>query len=88
MANDPIQELSKQALLLRMEYEAEKEAYKLQTEQYGVSRKVKQGVCWFPVRCGQSYYNSLNQLVVELFRTTDKQVEHNIEYGKPVSFFT
>ena len=74
MANDPIQELSKQALLLRMEYEAEKEAYKLQTEQYGVSRKVKQGVCWFPVRCGQSYYNSLNQLVVELFRTTDKQV--------------
>lgn len=88
MANDPIQELSKQALLLRMEYEAEKEAYKLQTEQYGVSRKVKQGVCWFPVRCGQSYYNSLNQLVIELFRTTDKQVEHNFEYGKPVCFFT
>ena len=25
MANDPIQELSKQALLLRMEYEAEKD---------------------------------------------------------------
>jgi len=88
MAKDPIQELSKQALLLRMEYEAEKEAYKLQTEQYGVSRKVKQGVCWFPVRCGQSYYNSLNQLVVELFRTTDKQIEHNFEYGKPVCFFT
>jgi len=88
MAKDPIQELSKQALLLRMEYEAEKEAYKLQTEQYGISRKVRQGVCWFPVRCGQSYYNSLNQLVVELFRTTDKQVEHSFEYGKPVCFFS
>lgn len=88
MTKDPIQELSKQALLLRMEYEAEKEAYRLQTEQHGIYRKVKQGVCWFPVRCGQSYYNSLNQLVVEVFRTTDKNIEHSFEYGKPVCFFS
>ena len=88
MANDPIQELRKQVQLLQMEYEAEKESFRIQTEQYGVNRKIKQGVCWFPVHCGQSYYNSLNQLVVEIFRTNDKNVEHNFEYGKPVCFFS
>lgn len=88
MSKDPIQELSKQALLLRMEYEAEKEAYKLQTEKYGINRKIKQGVCWFPVKCGQSYYNSLNQLVVEIFRTSGSHEEHSFEYGRPVCFFS
>lgn len=88
MAKDPIQELSRQVLLLRMEYEAEKEAYRLQTLQHGISKKVKQGVCWFPLQCGQSYYNSLNQLVLEVLRTKDKNIEHGFEYGKPVCFFS
>mgnify|MGYP003292511459 CR=1 FL=1 len=83
-----IQELSRHSMLLRMEYEAEKEAYLKQTKEMGVPRKVKRGTCWYPVRIGQSYYNSLNQLVVELHRTQDKDIEHSFEYGKPVTFFT
>lgn len=83
-----IQELSRQASLLRMEYEAEKDSFLKQTQEMGVLRKVRRGMCWYPVHVGQSYYNSLNQQVVELHRTQDKDVEHGFEYGKPVMFFT
>ena len=37
---------------------------------------------------GRSYYNSLNQLVIEIERREDKETEHNFEYGRPVCFFT
>lgn len=75
-------------MLLRMEYEAEKESFLKQTQEMGVPRKVKRGMCWYPVNVGQVYYNSLNQQVMELFRTQDKDIEHCFEYGKPVMFFT
>jgi len=80
--------LGRQASLLRIEYEAEKEAYLLQSKTMPVQRKVKRGICWYPVKCGQAYYNSLNQLVIEIFRTADRDVEHSFEYGRPVCFFT
>ena len=80
--------LARQASLLRIEYEEEKEAYLVQSRTMPVQRKIKRGICWYPVRCGQAYYNSLNQLVVEILRTSDRDVEHSFEYGRPVCFFT
>ncbi len=80
--------LARQASLLRIEYEEEKEAYLVQSKTMPVQRKIKRGICWYPVRCGQAYYNSLNQLVVEILRTSDRDVEHSFEYGRPVCFFT
>ncbi len=74
--------------LLRLEYEHEKEAYRQQTEVMGVARKVKRGIAWYPLSVGRSYYNSLNQLVVEVSRTEDTDIEHNFEYGRPICFFT
>ena len=72
-----------------MEYAAEKEAYRQQTEKMGLQRKVKRGDAWWPVRMGKSYYNSLNQLVVEIIRQgDDNEIEHNFEFGKPVCFFS
>ncbi|MBR5466936.1 MAG: AAA family ATPase [Bacteroidaceae bacterium] len=53
----------------------------------GVQKKVRRGMCWFPLSVSRSYYNSLDQLVVELRRTTDLDVEHQFEPGKPVCFF-
>ena len=82
-----IQSLRQQRLLLEIEYHTEKEAYRRQTEAIGLQRKVKRGDAWYPIRGGRSYYNSLNQLVVEVFRTQDTDVEHNFEYGRPVCFF-
>ena len=83
----PILLLQKQRALLQMEYDAEKEEFRRQTETLGVRRKVKRGDCWLPLRIGRSYYNSLNQLVVEVFRTADTDVEHNFEFGRQVMFF-
>ena len=83
-----IQELTQQRLLLQMEYAAEKDAYRKQTEEMGLQRKVKRGDAWFPLKMGKSYYNSLNQLVVEVHRQgDDDEIEHNFEFGKPVAFF-
>ena len=83
----PILLLQKQRALLQMEYDAEKEEFRRQTETLGVRRKMKRGDCWLPLRIGRSYYNSLNQLVVEVFRTADTDVEHNFEFGRQVMFF-
>ena len=85
--NSPTLHLQRQQLLLRMEYEYEKEEFRRQTEAMGVARKVKRGLCWYPATAGRSYYNSLNQLAMEFTRTEDTDIEHNFEYGRPVCFF-
>ena len=87
MAESPILHLQHQQLLLRMEYEYEKQEFQRQTETMGVARKVKRGMCWFPCTAGRSFYNSLNQLVIEITRSEDTDIEHGFEYGKPVCFF-
>lgn len=73
---------------LKREYEYEKEQFCRQTELMGVGRKVKRGMCWYPLRLGRSYYNALNQLVIEVERREDLEIEHLFEYGRPVCFFT
>lgn len=83
----PIQALMRQRALLQMEYYAEKEAFRKQTETIGITRKVKRGDAWFPVKVGKSFYNSLNQNALEIARTTDLEIEHNFEFGRPVAFF-
>lgn len=74
--------------LLQMEYAYEKEQFRQQTELMGIGRKIKRGMCWYPINVGLSYYNALNQLVVEVERREDKEIEHLFEYGRPVCFFT
>ena len=85
---DAIQALTQQRLLLQLEYNVEKEAFRRQTEEAGIERKVEQGDAWWPLRMGRSYYNSMNQLVVEVYREADQDIEHHFEFGRPVMFFT
>ena len=86
----PLLELQRQRHLLQMEYEEEKKAFDQKVDAIGMQRRLKRGDAWWPVRVVRSYYNSLNQFCIELHRTTqtDEDIEHNFEYGKPVSFFT
>ena len=86
-AVSPILELQKQRVLLQAEYEAERQEFQRQTETMGLGRKVKRGDCWWPLQVGRSYYNSLNQLVVDVCRNEDTDIEHNFEYGRQVMFF-
>ena len=78
--------------LLQMEYDSEKEEFRVQSEKMGIKRKIHRGICWYPVEAGRSYYNSLNQFVVEIVKKdhdeTDEDIEHLFEYGKPVQFFS
>lgn len=76
--------------LLQMEYNSEKDEFRVQSEKMGVQRKIHRGICWYPVEAGRSYYNSLNQFVVEIVkkRHEEEDIEHLFEYGKPVQFFS
>lgn len=84
----PVLYLQHQYELLQIEYEYEKEQFKQQTELMGIGRKIKRGMCWYPLNLGRNYYNALNQLVIEVERREDKDIEHQFEYGRPVCFFT
>ena len=88
MQTTAIQELQRQKMLLQMEYYTEKEAFRKQTEAMGLLRKVKRGDAWFPLSVGRSYYNSMNQMALEVRRTADQDIEHNFEFGRPAIFFT
>ena len=80
--------LQHQLEMLKKEYDCEKQQFEHQTEAMGLGRKIKRGMCWYPVTLGRSYYNALNQLVVEVYRQEDREIEHVFEYGRPVTFFT
>ena len=82
-----IQALNQQRLLLQLEYQVEKETFRRQTEQTGIERMVQRGDAWYPVRLGRSYYNSMNQLALEVYREGEPDTDHNFEYGRPVIFF-
>ena len=82
-----IQDLVRQRALLQKEYDYEREQFQRQTKNMGVRSKVTRGLCWFPLHVGRSYFNSLDQLVLEVERTEDLDIEHQFEPGKPVCFF-
>ena len=95
MAESPIKILTRQRVLLQAEYTYEKEEFQRLTEATGIDSKVRRGVAWYPLTLGRSYHNSLDQLVVEVFRegtgTKEEPKEEDIslfEPGKPVCFFT
>ncbi|MBR1414340.1 MAG: AAA family ATPase [Prevotella sp.] len=78
-------------MLLQMEYDAEKESFQQAQQARGVERLLARGDAWFPLRVSRSYYNSLNQLCVEVFRQPTEEdeelMDHNFEFGRPVQFF-
>ncbi|MDE6096709.1 MAG: AAA family ATPase [Muribaculaceae bacterium] len=85
--NSAIQALLEQRRLLQLEYESEKGAFTRLTEKIGVTRLSDRGNAWFPLRLCRSYYNSLDQRILEVTRESVDDADHNFEYGKPVSLF-
>ena len=86
--NNSILELQKLQTLLHMEHDFEREQFMEQSNKMSVQRKIKRGICWWPIRTGRSFYNSLNQLTIEIYRTEDDEIESVFEFGKTVNFFT
>ena len=94
MAESPITILQRQRALLQAEYAYEKEEFQRLTEATGVERKVQRGMAWYPLTLGRSYHNSLDQLVVEVSRSSaaeaaeERDEPSQFEPGKPVCFFS
>ena len=86
--DNPIQYLMRLRALLATEYNCEKEEFRRQTEAAGIERKVKRGDAWWPANVGRSWYNAINQTVVELTRADGDDTAHNFEPSRPVCFFT
>lgn len=87
----------KQLFLLKEEQAYERAEYRREMETQGIRRRIKRGNCWWPVRFGRSYYNSLDRLVVEICNEGESVQgekaeagvpEHNFEYGKSICFFS
>ncbi|MDE6695706.1 MAG: AAA family ATPase [Muribaculaceae bacterium] len=85
----PIQALQEQRRLLQIEYEEEKKAFSDVTARIGITRLADRGNAWLDIAVVRSFYNSLNQRVIEITRSdSDSENDHNFEYGRPVAFFT
>lgn len=84
----PIQALQEQRRLLQIEYDEEKKSFSEITARIGLKRLAERGNAWMPIRISRTFYNSLNQRVVEITRSeSDSDDDHNFEYGRPVAFF-
>ena len=87
MSENVVSLLTRQRALLQKEDEYELAECRRQTEASGVEHKVARGLAWYPLSLGRSYYNSLDQFVVEVAKTAD-DIDHQFEPGKPVCFFS
>lgn len=84
--DNALKALTEQRRLLQMEYEAEKRAYSSITEKIGLRRLAERGDAWMDIRIDRVYYNSLNQRILEVFRSIDTEEDHHFEFGRPVAF--
>ena len=86
-----IQCLLEQKRLLQIEYEEEKNSFTKITEAAGIEKLRARGNAWTDIKVVRTFYNSLNQRVIEIQRssaTADEDDDHNFEYGRPVIFFS
>ena len=87
--NVAIKALKRQKFLLQIEYEEEKAAFTKLSEQTGIGKLKTRGDAWLDIQFDRSFYNSLNQKVVEIHRQeTEEEEDYNFEYGRPVMFFS
>lgn len=84
---NPLSHLSRHRELLVVEYRNELEQFRMSISRMPLFVRVRRGICWFPLRLGRSYYNSLNQYILEVERTVSEPEETLFEYGSPVRFF-
>ncbi len=85
------QHLAEQERLLAMEYEYEKHEFEELSRSIGIQRRIKQGKCWYPIACGETRYDALNQIVIHISNQRDtadqEAIDHEFEPGRPVAFF-
>lgn len=87
--NQSIKILLEQKNLLQIEYEEEKALFTKISELRGIEKLKSQGNAWTEIKVLRTFYNSLNQRVIEIQKTElEDDEDNNFEYGRPVMFFT
>jgi superfamily I DNA and/or RNA helicase len=82
------EELAKTLELLRLERHADLEQYRQKVMLLPLSRKTKEGKCWYPVRLKRHYIGTGERLMVELERTQHLDQPHVFQSGKVVNLFS
>lgn len=85
--NNPINDILQSINLLRQEFEYEKNLYEQQNRSALTPNESGKENYWYPVQLGGSYFNSLNQYIIEVDSIDIRETEHEFETGKPVRFF-
>ncbi len=76
--------------LVALELEEERRAYQrsLEEKQSSFDGSIREAACRYPVRLGNTAYNALGQLTMELrYEVGEDEVELDFEPGKPVTLF-
>ena len=82
-----IAQLQVQRELLRIEYQEEKEAYRLHTQNMGLARQVTRGDAWYPLSMGRTYYNSLNQYCIPVVFFRAETPEGDLKRASGIRYF-
>lgn len=81
-------EIGRQRRLLQIEYEEERDSFRKLSDRIGVLRLVERGNARWPLSVGKSWYNSLNQRIVEVTLDGEPDEDDAFEPGKQISFFS
>ena len=76
--------------LVALELEEERRAYQrsLEEKQASLGGSIREAACRYPVRLGNTAYNALGQLTMELhYEVGEDEVELDFEPGKPATMF-
>lgn len=82
------EQLYKTLELLRIERQADLEQYRQKVLLVPLSRKTKEGKCWYPVKLRRHYIGTGERLIVEVERTHHLDQPHVFSSGKVVSIFS
>jgi len=83
-----IQELKHLEELLKMERDADREAYHRKVLSVSVKDRVAQGICWYPIHIKKQYYGTAERLILEVENIGNKETEHAFQSGSVVALFT
>ncbi len=82
-----LDQLQKTLALIKVERQADLEQYRQKILLLPLSRKTKEGKCWYPVSVKRDYIGTGERLIIELERVTELDQPHVFSSGKLVSIF-
>ncbi len=74
--------------LLKIEQDADRNAYEELTKGISVQNKRAEGVCWYPIAIRDTVPGRGDYLTIELERTTHQEIIHQLRSGVPAKLFS